>query len=689
MDPNPLPEAGPPADKDPRPTLSSVGRRFGPVLALIGSVAAAATLSLQRQDNPATATDNAAPTAVAGPAYAGRTDPLWPAIDQWHRLSQSDRLPFADYAAFLQVHPGWPGETAMRRAAERQIVPGGTDAQAVVAFLSAMPPVTSAGRVRLAEALATVGRTGEARDAAAQAWQAGALSADDEGRLTARFAGQFTPAEQDARMERLLWDGATASATRQLALVSPGRRPLYAARLAMQTRATDVAMQMAAAGPGAERDAGYLLDKANWLRDTNQWLQARQLLAQPHALDAPPFDPQKYLEALFAYAKAASNDHQDETAFGIASQADSAFAPGTDVSARPLPQRDPYTSLVWIGATAALKRLNRPKPAEALFRRYAAAAQSPGGKSRGLYWGGRAAQAAGDPATAQADWAEAAQNVDQFYGQLATERLGRTLAVPAAGTDGDAAASTLATGEVARAARLLGQAGNWQDQTQFVRQLATMAKSPADHAAAFALARQINRPDLTVVVSRSFRSDGTRDPLGAGFPTTVVPPSASGSWTMVHAIARQESQFDREALSPAGAHGLMQLMNATAREQAGKLGLPYEVSRLWTDPGYNVTIGASFWERMLNYYQGSYPLAVASYNAGPGNVNRFIRTNGDPRLAGADMVDWIEAIPIAETRAYVQKVLENAVAYDLLYPAHARSPARNRLSFYLGKQAGG
>jgi soluble lytic murein transglycosylase len=691
MDPNPMPETGAAPDRDARPSLSSRARRFGPAaLALLGSMAAAATFTtLQRQDGPAAPDTAATPSMPGGSAYAGRTDPLWPAIDQWHRLSQSDRLPFADYAAFLQDHPGWPGETAMRRAAERQIVPGGTDSQAVIAFFAAQPPLTSTGRVRYAEALAAVGRTGEARDAAAQAWDGGALSSDDEGRLLARFAGQFTPAEQDARMERLLWDGAVASATRQLPLVSPGRRPLYAARLALQTRATDAGVQVAAVGPGAERDAGYLVDRAGWLRDTNQWLQARQLLAQPHSLDAPPFDPQKYLEALLGYAKAASNDHQDEVAFGIASQADSAFAAGTDVSARPLPQRDAYTSLVWIGATTALKKLNRPRPAEKLFRRYAAAAQSPGGKSRGLYWGGRAAQAAGDPATAQADWEEAAQNVDQFYGQLATERLGRTLAAPIPATTPDAGGSTLATGEVARAARLLGEQGNWQDQTQFVRQLAALTKTPADHAAAFALARQINRPDLAVVVSRSFRSDGTRDPLAAGFPTTTVPPAASGSWTMVHAIARQESQFDREALSPAGAHGLMQLMNATAREQAGKLGLSYQASRLWTDPGYNVTIGASFWERMLSYYGGSYPLAVASYNAGPGNVNRFVRNNGDPRLAGGDMVDWIEAIPIPETRAYVQKVLENAVVYDLLYPAHARSPARNRLSFYLGKPVGG
>jgi soluble lytic murein transglycosylase len=100
-------------------------------------------------------------------------------------------------------------------------------------------------------------------------------------------------------------------------------------------------------------------------------------------------------------------------------------------------------------------------------------------------------------------------------------------------------------------------------------------------------------------------------------------------------------------------------------------------------------LGSSFFDRMLTYYNGNYVLAVASYNAGPGNVNKFIRANGDPRMAGIDVVDWIEAIPLTETRAYVQKVLENAVVYDLFNPERARTPEKDRLSYYLGKKSAG
>ena len=129
-------------------------------------------------------------------------------------------------------------------------------------------------------------------------------------------------------------------------------------------------------------------------------------------------------------------------------------------------------------------------------------------------------------------------------------------------------------------------------------------------------------------------------------------------------------------------------MPGTAREQAGKLGVGYNPASLTSDTSYNIQLGSSYFQRIFNMY-GSFPLAIAAYNAGPGNVNKWLRATGDPRTGGTDMVDWIEAIPFMETKNYVQRVLENAVVYDLINPQRAKSRGPANLSWYLGKNRPG
>ena len=129
----------------------------------------------------------------------------------------------------------------------------------------------------------------------------------------------------------------------------------------------------------------------------------------------------------------------------------------------------------------------------------------------------------------------------------------------------------------------------------------------------------------------------------------------------------------------------MQLMPGTAREQSGKANLSYNLSSLTGDPQYNIQLGSGYIQRMMDYYGGSYPLAVAAYNAGPGNVNKWLRANGDPRMGGIDWVQWIEDIPISETRNYVKRVLENAVVYDTKNPRGPTIRSDTPLTRYIGK----
>jgi soluble lytic murein transglycosylase len=167
-----------------------------------------------------------------------------------------------------------------------------------------------------------------------------------------------------------------------------------------------------------------------------------------------------------------------------------------------------------------------------------------------------------------------------------------------------------------------------------------------------------------------------------------LPAQVSGDlWSLAHGITRQESSFNPYAVSHAGARGMMQLMPGTAREQAGKMGLSYDGTRLYTDPNYNVMLGSAYFRRMLNMWDGNVPLAVASYNAGYGNVRKWVNAYGDPR-GRVDVLKWIEAIPFDETKGYVQRVIENSVVYDSMRGGSPQQ-ASFHVSRYLGKNRPG
>jgi soluble lytic murein transglycosylase len=131
----------------------------------------------------------------------------------------------------------------------------------------------------------------------------------------------------------------------------------------------------------------------------------------------------------------------------------------------------------------------------------------------------------------------------------------------------------------------------------------------------------------------------------------------------IYAITRQESRFQPDAVSSSGAKGLMQLMPATAKWTAQKLGLAYSASKLTSDPEYNAQLGSSYLASQLRIYDGSLVLAAAAYNAGGGNANKWIAAYGDPRASNVDPVVWVELIPFQETRKYVQRVIGNYLVY--------------------------
>jgi len=152
--------------------------------------------------------------------------------------------------------------------------------------------------------------------------------------------------------------------------------------------------------------------------------------------------------------------------------------------------------------------------------------------------------------------------------------------------------------------------------------------------------------------------------LADGYPVIAQLGPKAPEPALIHAIIRQESMFDAGAVSPSGALGLMQLMPPTARSVAGKLKIKkFNPNNLTNDPRTNVVLGSSYLADLVDKFSGSYVMAIAGYNAGPGRVNGWLGENGDPRPKLDDTIDWVEKISVSETRNYVQRVIENLQVY--------------------------
>jgi soluble lytic murein transglycosylase len=626
-----------------------------------------------------------APVSVPTPMVDPSGGNIPAALQRWKMLNQSGNYSFSEYASFLMTYPDWPNSEDMRKNAEQAINLLSYSPNQAVAYFGRLEPLTNGGRAKYAIALAATGDNARAEQWGRRAWREGPLTDDDEARIFQLIGGKLTAADHDARVSRLLWSNATRAAQKWMPYVSAARRPVLEAQLALELKAPDAAAKFAAAGSAGESDAGLLIDRVASLRTSGNSWAARELLANRPPLAAPPHVARDWLKVLLTNAEAAEADGQHDMAYRIASKLRDAFPAGTNIAALDLSTRDTYTSLAWLAGEAAYYRLGRPRDAIAMFNLYTEAARSPQTRAKGLYWAGRASKKAGDMASAQQYWTQAARFYDFFHGQLALEALTQPLpAVPPAPSLPQLAANSVPP--TYTAARMSSSFPGWRDSNSFMRTLSNSAKSETDFKQLFAWSNMIGRPDLSVIAARSARIEGHSGLIRLGYPTVEVPADQAGNWTFIHAIARQESQFDRNAVSHAGARGLMQLMPGTARETSGKIALAYRPEALNSDISYNIQLGSTYFQRMLSYYNGSYPLAVAAYNAGPGNVNKWLTRNGDPRTGSIDILDWIEQIPIFETRNYVQRVLENAVMYDHLNPDKARYKTATPLSNYLGRR---
>jgi len=431
-------------------------------------------------------------------------------------------------------------------------------------------------------------------------------------------------------------------------LVDPAHRALAEARLALAKQEPTAAALVAAVPPALQRDAGLIYERAAALRQAGDYLGAAAVL------DPPPTEvarPDLFWHELEDASRRAIVRGDMSVAFRLASghgaTEGAVFAEGE-----------------WLAGWIGLRFLDDYKESYDRFTGLYAGVSSPISKARGAYWAGRASEEMGDLATAQNWYRAAASNLTTYYGQLAAARIGSqdvlrfgTMPQPSAAERAD-----FDRRELVRVVRLLGQLGESDRARAFLQKMANDTDRPVVLRMIADLGRELKRDDLAIMVAKAARTKGV-DLIDYLYPMREIPAGTGPEAALVLAVIRQESAFEVKASSSAGALGLMQLMPPTAKHVAKGLKIRYKKELLTKDPDYNIRLGRSYLQELLDSYGQSYVLAIAAYNAGPDRVDSWIAQYGDPRDYGTDVVDWIESIPFAETRNYVQRVLENLQVY--------------------------
>jgi soluble lytic murein transglycosylase len=594
-------------------------------------------------------------------AAARITDSAARKFATWYEYRAGDLDATAeDIEAFRLANPDWPGQDELRERAEIALFLSDAGPDRVHAFFRYAAPTTGAGMAALASAALAEGNQAKAKETIAAAWREYQLGQTVEKKILAKFGAMLTKEDHQARIDKLLFpdsESSAESALRISKLLPDADQKKIAARIAVVKRGANAGKLLDALPASATTgDVGLLYNRIQFLRRKDRDTEAWKMLLDAPSEPAVLIDPDGWWSERRLNCRIALNAGQPRIAYDIA-------AKHGPISG------DAYVEAEFLAGWVALRFLNEPKTALPHFLALRAAATGSKNIAMAEYWLGRAALALGDPGTAAVHFHGAAKFPQYYYGQLGRQAIDAAPAnlsvTPTPVPTKDEIKSFMAN----EAVRAIGIArANDMDRVtpQFFLALARRLTNPGEVVLLAEFAKLSGNAQIALRLAKiAFNRD---IPVGDyALPIDVLPSYKSlltdpVEPALVHALSRQESEFNAAAKSPVGASGFMQLMPGTAKAVAKSYKVKFIAAQL-TNPTYNVQLGEAHLRDLIDSYRGSYIMTLAAYNAGGGRVQEWVRAFGDPRNPNVDPIDWVERIPFTETRDYVKKIMEALQLY--------------------------
>ncbi len=570
----------------------------------------------------------------------------------WRRYRNSDNRPTAeDIIKFIQNNQFWPDTRKLLNRAAEALLLQGAHVNAVFSWGKLMQKYNL-----LPDNVDINNHKQLVRFLLRDRWQHGQFNAIEQSAVIKRFGNLLTVDDHIARADNLLWHGDIHLASKLRYFLPPAYRKLIQARIALISNQRGVDAAIAAVPNKLKKHLGLLYDRMCWRARKKRYDGVREILQI--LPDNVPY-PNKWWRYRVQQVRLLIQEKQYKEALKLL------MNHGQKSGAS-------LAEALWLRGWIKLNFLHMPAAAYEDFYKLYHNVQYPVSLGRGAYWAGVAAHHNGNKEIANNWFNVAAKYQTSFYGQMAklivtkngiTKRTVETDLSPVQITThtppsiikftDDKLLSTIA---------ILAKYQQKLSVKQFLLHIAKQQQRAEEFIALARFAKSINYPHIMLQIAKKAMQIKHLWLPEISHPIVKLPINLLES-ALVLAIIRQESEFNPNAVSRANARGMMQLLPTTAKLVAAKKGIKYNFHKL-LEPEYNILLGTHYLADLLDSYDGSYILAIAAYNAGPGNVNRWVQKIGRPIKGNIEsQLSWIEQIPFAETRNYVQRVLENLHLY--------------------------
>ena len=574
---------------------------------------------------------------------------------QWrHLLTTGNRATFTEYKQFIERVKDYPRIDRVRYLGEHKINSKNHTKNEIIQWFDKYPPLSGFGKMMLGDALLSKNKE-TAINLIKEGFITADLSKNDLIFFRKKFKKYLNSSDYIKRADYLAWENKYWDLKRMLRYLPKDYQLLYTARQLLMSRSYGVDSAISNVPASLKKDAGLNYDRLKWRRKRGRVDSSLEILLSIKNNKDYMVRPDKWWVERSIIARSLIYKKRYEQAYKITSK--HGLSEGAELA-----------EAEWMSGWIALSFLKDPILAKSHFTKFYNNVGYPISLSRGAYWLGKANLALNNKEEADKWFKEGSKYLTTYYGQLSHMKIypNKTFELKESTQVDKNYAESFYKNKLVAIVHLLDEVKKDKYTKHILRFLANDNVSAGSEILAAKLATDISRFDFAIQVSK-IASYQKRFHNKYNYPV-ISTPNKVGSrkipeQALILSIIRQESEFDISARSRVGAQGLMQLMPYTAKTVAKQAKVSYSKSRLTTSPEYNINLGSFYIAGLILDYDGSYPFAVAAYNAGPKRVKYWKKINKDPQKKQIDYVDWVELIKFKETRNYVQRVMENFNVY--------------------------